>query len=259
MTWRPSARIVRPGGCATANLRGMALQPLLAWPDSNINGGADYSVDFSGVLGCGEAVLSYDFDPGAAGSVAWLSSYGSCVTAYITWLAGGALSVDVAVLSTLGNTYQVTVSISVSAVPALIPSAPQPSPGPVLPLVDSGGMEGWIACLPVGSPSGDGWWLNAGIPTFAGRPDSGDPSIPGLTITDGAMSDWLSSLPVTPPTAGWWCNSGVMTFVGAPRRRSTQINSAQMAAWMASMPFSPPSAGGWWSNANIPTLTGVIQ
>ncbi|MDR6182067.1 hypothetical protein [Asaia bogorensis] len=253
MTWRPSARIVRPGGCASAQLRGMALQPLLAWPDSNINGGADYSVDFSGLLGCGEAILSYDFDPGAAGSVAWLSSYGSCVTAYITWLAAGALSVNVAVLSTLGNTYQVTVGVTVSAIPALIPSNPQPAPGPIAPFVDSGGMEGWVACLGTQQPTGDGWWLNAGIPTFSGRPDFGDASIPGLILTNVNMGEWLATLPVAPPSSGWWNNAGIAVFVGVPSRRQTPINSAQMAAWLASLPLVATN-GGWWNNANIPTF-----
>ena len=256
MTWRPSARIVRPGGCATANLRGMALQPTLAWPDSNINGGADYSVDFSGLLGCGEAVLSFEFDPGASGAIAWVSSYGSIVTAYITWVSSGALSVSVAALSTFGNTYQVEIPISVSSTPALIPSTPQPGPGPIAPFVDSGGMEGWIACLSSQSPTGDGWWLNAGIPTFSGRPDFGDPSIPGLILSDDGMAKWLATLPTTAPDRGWWNNAGIAVFVGAPSRRQTQINSAQAAAWLASLPLTKPSAG-WWNNANIPTHEGT--
>ncbi|RUT27334.1 hypothetical protein C0V97_01170 [Asaia sp. W19] len=258
MIWRPSERIVRPFMLANPNLRSV-LQAQLVWPDSNLNGGADYSVDFSEILGPNEAVLSFDFDPGSFGSIAWVSSYGSCVTAYIRWLVAGSITVNVGVLSSLGNTYQIAVSITVSSIPALIPPIPQPGPGPIAPFIDSGGMEGWFACLGVDQPVGDRWWNNAGIPNFAGRPDFSDASIPGLTITCTGMGAWLASLPISSPSRGWWNNGGVMTFVGIPRRRSTQINSAQMAAWMASLPFSPPSAGGWWSNANIPTLTGIIQ
>lgn len=156
MTWRPTARIVRPGSCAAAQLRGLALQPLLAWPGSNLNGGADYSVDFSRLLGCGEAVESFDFDPGTAGPISWVSSYGSCVTAHITWTQAGALTVNVGVLSNMGNTYQVAVSINVSATPALVPGKPQPGPDLTGLTINGGVYMGQSSDLPAGLSSNGG-------------------------------------------------------------------------------------------------------
>ncbi|MFC0500038.1 hypothetical protein [Asaia krungthepensis] len=128
MTWRPSARIVRPGGCASAQLRGMALQPLLAWPDSNLNGGADYSVDFAGVLSPGETVQSFAFDTGGFGTQAWTYLSGTICTAWFSWTQAGGATVNVCALGSSGATYQVAVSISVSGTAALIADVPPVRP-----------------------------------------------------------------------------------------------------------------------------------
>lgn len=166
MTWRPSARIVRPGGCATANLRGMALQPLLAWPDSNINGGADYSVDFSALLAPGEIIQSFSFDAGSMAERAWLSSFGTIVTAFLTWTASGQNAVNVCVLSDRGNSYQVAVSIFVNATASLIGAVPPAEPGTEVPLVNSATMTAWLNSLPTSPPASGGYWNNAGIFTY---------------------------------------------------------------------------------------------
>ncbi|MFC0509737.1 hypothetical protein [Asaia spathodeae] len=128
MTWRPSARIVRPGGCASAQLRGMALQPLLAWPDSNLNGGADYSVDFSELLAPDETIQAFAFDSGGFGTQAWTYLYGTICTAWFSWVQAGAASVNVCVLGSSGATYQVPVSVSIDATPALVAAMPPSRP-----------------------------------------------------------------------------------------------------------------------------------
>ncbi|NVN02237.1 MULTISPECIES: hypothetical protein [Asaia] len=166
MTWRPSARIVRPGGCATAQLRGMALQPLLAWPDSNLNGGADYSVDFSGVLAPGETITAFAFDAGSGGTQAWTYLSGETVTAWLSWAQAGSTAVNVCVLGSSGATYQVTVSISISATPALISASPPTAPGADISAVNNATMSAWLATLPTSAPATGGWWNNANIPTY---------------------------------------------------------------------------------------------
>ncbi|WP_336764145.1 hypothetical protein [Asaia sp. VD9] len=166
MTWRPSARIVRPGGCATANLRGMALQPLLAWPDSNLNGGADYSVDFSGLLAPGETIQAFAFDTGGVGTQAWSYLSGTTATAWLSWAQAGSIAVNVCALSSSGATYQVAVSISVSATPALIAASPPTAPGADISAVNSATMTAWLATLPTSAPATGGWWNNANIPSY---------------------------------------------------------------------------------------------
>jgi len=166
MTWRPSARIVRPGGCATAQLRGMALQPLLAWPDSNLNGGADYSVDFSGLLDPGETIEAFAFDTGGAGSQAWTYLSGTIVTAWLSWSQSGSVPVSVCALGSSGTSYQVVVTISISATPALIAASPPPAPGVDISAVNNATMSAWLSSLPTQQPAGGGWWNNANIPTY---------------------------------------------------------------------------------------------
>ncbi|WP_336985138.1 hypothetical protein [Asaia sp. HN128] len=166
MTWRPSARIVRPGGCATAQLRGMALQPLLAWPDSNINGGADYSVDFSGLLTSGETIQAFAFDTGGVGTQAWTYLSGTTATAWLSWEQAGTISVAVCALGSSGATYQIGVSITVSATPALIAASPPPAPGADISAVNNATMTAWLASLPTTAPLNGGWWNNANIPTY---------------------------------------------------------------------------------------------
>lgn len=166
MSWRPSARIVRPGGCATAQLRGMALQPMLVWPDSNINGGADYSVDFSALLSPGESVQALAFDAGSAGSQSWTYLSGTTVTAWIKWVQSGAIPVTVCALGSSGATYQAVVSITVSSTPSLVDASPPSAPGVDISAVNSATMSAWLDSLPASPPSGGGWWNNANIPTY---------------------------------------------------------------------------------------------
>lgn len=170
MTWRPSARIVRPGGCATAQLRGMALQPLLAWPDSNINGGADYSVDFSGLLSPGETIKALAFDTDGAGTQAWTSLTDTICTAWISWTQAGTLAVTVCALGSSGASYQVVVAITVSASPSLVPASPPTAPGVDINSVNDATMSAWLTSLPTSAPAAGGWWNNANIPTYAGTP-----------------------------------------------------------------------------------------
>ncbi|GAB6854156.1 hypothetical protein [Asaia astilbis] len=165
MSWRPSARIVRPGGCATAQLRGMAMHPLLAWPDSNINGGADYSVDFSGLLGPGESVKAFAFDAGSAATLHWTYLSGTTVTAWFRWVQSGATAVTVCVLGSSGATYQAVVSIVVSATPALIAASPPSAPGVDVSAVNDATMSVWFDSLPNSPDPNRRWWNNAKIPT----------------------------------------------------------------------------------------------
>lgn len=166
MTWRPSARIVRPGCYASAYSRGAALQPALSWPDTNIGAGADYSVDFAHILGPGETIKSFSFDAGASADRAWLSAFGTVVSAFMTWKVAGETSVEVCVLSDVGNSYQISISIFVDATPALIAAVPPPSPGDEIPQVNDATMSAWLNSLPTSPPASGGYWNNAGIATY---------------------------------------------------------------------------------------------
>jgi len=256
MTWRPSARIVRPGGCATANLRGMALQPLLAWPDSNINGGADYSVDFSRILDCHETIEAFEFGV-TGGTVAWTWLFGTIATAYITWTSSGPLTVNVSVASSDGNTYQAAVQIFVSPTACLTPVIPPPRPGGTSVTVTDASMAAWIGRLPNVVPSGDGWWSNAGVPTFSGTPDAADQPSGAPMIDSAMMTDWIDTLPDAPvASALWWNNAGVPTLQNPAQAAAIGggVTSSLMASWLSTLPKAPGS--GWWNDAGIPTLAG---
>jgi len=207
-TWCPTARIARmqepPGG----RYRGLSRATLLRWPPSNLNGGADYSVDFGSLLAGGEYVVTCVFGTAAIASQAWTSIFGNTATAWLTWTASGVQSIPVCVLTSLGNVYQVDVTICISAEAALITPIPPAVSGNV---VSGVSMAAWLSSLPTTTPTNGGWWNNAGIPAFAGTVTAPTGSTtPDTLATQIQMQAWLATLPTSPPSSGgWWNNDGV--------------------------------------------------
>ncbi|GAN91477.1 hypothetical protein Gbfr_040_003 [Gluconobacter frateurii M-2] len=120
MTWPPCRRIVRADVPPSFQVRGINAPLFLSWPNAALNGSADYSVDFSGVLCCGDKIQEAAVSaPG--GSVVWVTVFaGTLATAWITWTSTGLQSVEVTILTTSGATITVDVSIVVRSESALI-------------------------------------------------------------------------------------------------------------------------------------------
>ncbi|OUJ16479.1 hypothetical protein [Acetobacter sp. DsW_063] len=167
MSWRPTARIVTLGGCNSLRLRGLTSSMIPTWPSTYLGSGNDYSVDFSNVLTGAETISSFAFGTGTNATQAWTTSFGNIVTMWASWTASGSLMIPVAVLSSLGATYQAIVSINVSATASILTPVAPSAPGETIPTVNSTAMDVWIESLPTSAPEDGGWWNNSGSPTFA--------------------------------------------------------------------------------------------
>lgn len=167
MAFCPGARIVCAKIPRAITVRGLNSISSIAWPNSNINGGADYSVDFSPALQDGEYIVGDPvFSTENTATQSWVSTFGNIATAWLTWTASGNLDVSVGVLTSLGNTFQVDVDIYVSDEEALI--APVPPESPATPDVNTFKFlyDQFVSSLPTTDP-GDGTseWNNSGIVT----------------------------------------------------------------------------------------------
>lgn len=128
MTWFPCCRIVQPVNGPALRLRGLAGSLLLWWPDAVLNGGADYSVDFSPLLCDGDRIVQAVFSIGTA-TMAWQSIFGSIATAWLSWSTTGQQRVSVTALTANGDTLQATIFVNVGIVPSPL-SAPAPEYAP---------------------------------------------------------------------------------------------------------------------------------
>jgi len=166
MTWSPCCRIVQPVNGPALRLRGLAGLVSPSWPASNIGAGADYSVDFSPLLCGGEYVTQCSFGTTGNATQAWTSTFGNVVTAWLTWTTSGLITVPVAVETSLGNVFQVDVTICLSAEAALIAPTPPVAPGQSSLAQFKALYEQYRDSLPTTDP-GDGVsdWNNSGIVT----------------------------------------------------------------------------------------------
>ena len=166
MTFCPSNRIVNACPASAIRARGLINVAPITWPSGNINGGADYSVDFSDVLSGGEYIVSADFSVADTANKAWVSTFGNTVTAWLTWTGSGYLTVPVGVLTNLGVTYQVDVAIYIADEASIIaPIAPaDPSQTTIQQFREL--YDAYLESLPTFDP-GDGTsdWNNSGIIT----------------------------------------------------------------------------------------------
>ncbi|GFE96592.1 hypothetical protein [Gluconobacter sp. Gdi] len=128
MTWTPCQRIVRADIPPSLRLRGISSDVMLCWPNAALNGAADYSVDFSGLMSCGGKIVETVFAVDGA-EIAWSSIFGGVVTAWIKWLSPGLQSVLVTVRTAAGENLTVSVSLNVQTAASLIvPALPAFAP-----------------------------------------------------------------------------------------------------------------------------------
>lgn len=136
--WSPCRRIVRADVPPVFRVRGINAPLLLCWPNAALGGGADYSVDFSSQISCGDVIVSAAFSV-SGGALGWGGSptYTTAMaSAWITWSVLGPQTVAVTVLTRGGVSLSAVISIVVVSPAALIAaSAPAVAPN-VLTLPD---------------------------------------------------------------------------------------------------------------------------
>lgn len=167
MTFCPGARVVCAKIPRAITVRGLNSIASIAWPNSNINGGADYSVDFSPALQDGEYIVGDPaFSTSSLATQAWVSTFGNIATAWLTWTASGNLDIAVGVVTNLGNTYQVDVDIYISDEAAITTPVPPSSPDASSLAQFKVLYDEYLDSLPTTDP-GDGTsdWNNSGIIT----------------------------------------------------------------------------------------------
>ncbi|GBR03084.1 phage fiber-tail adaptor protein [Gluconobacter cerinus] len=138
MTWPPCQRVVRADVPPSFQVRGINAPLFLSWPNAALNGSADYSVDFSAVLCCGETLADVAFSV-SGGTLGWSGKptfTAGIATAWITWVTAGAQTVEVTALTSTGRTVSVTANITVLPVPALLSGKPQAIAPNILTLPD---------------------------------------------------------------------------------------------------------------------------
>lgn len=127
MTWTPCQRIVRADVPPAFRIRGIDPCRVLCWPNATLGSGADYSVDFSHLLGCGGRIVRSGFST-SGGTIAADTISGNIVTAWIAWQSSGSQTVTVSVLTAAGDSLTVQVSVLVAPfmalLPAVLPEAP---------------------------------------------------------------------------------------------------------------------------------------
>ncbi|MBF0892214.1 hypothetical protein HKD28_12460 [Gluconobacter sp. LMG 1744] len=132
MKWTPCQRIVQAEVPVSFRVQGVIAPLLLYWPSAYLGSGADYSVDFSFLLGPSDRISVVEAIA-TGGQLAWSSAFGSRATLWIQWLAAGLQTVTLSVRTALGAVLSVTVSISIICAPALIfPAGPDYAPNAFL-------------------------------------------------------------------------------------------------------------------------------
>ncbi|KXV65654.1 hypothetical protein [Gluconobacter oxydans] len=132
MTWVPCRRIVRADVPPAFRVRGINAPLLLCWPNAALASGADYGVDFSGLLDRGERIVAAEAQCSGA-SIAWVSLFGPVVALWTQWSASGSQQVMISVRTSFDVTLDTTVSIMVRPAPSLItPAVPAYAPNAFL-------------------------------------------------------------------------------------------------------------------------------
>ncbi|CAI9119532.1 hypothetical protein [Brytella acorum] len=129
MTWTPCCqRTVSVIVPAAFRLRGLNAPMLLRWPSAAIGASADYSVDFRDLLCDGERIVRAEISVGDAGSLAWESIFGSCVTGWITWSSVGCQQVSVTAVTSEGVALTCSVGITIAGTSLITPTPPEYAP-----------------------------------------------------------------------------------------------------------------------------------
>ncbi|AAW62159.1 phage fiber-tail adaptor protein [Gluconobacter oxydans] len=119
MTWAPCRRIVRADVPPAFRVRGINAPLLLCWPNAALNSAADYSLDFAGMLCCGDRIVEAVFEA-SGNQIAWSSIFGTFATAWIVWLTSGPQTVTVTARTSDGQVFTVSVSVTVQSTASLI-------------------------------------------------------------------------------------------------------------------------------------------
>ncbi|MFT8978748.1 hypothetical protein [Gluconobacter oxydans] len=119
MIWAPCRRIVRADVPPAFRVRGINAPLLLCWPSAALNSAADYSIDFAGLLCCGDRIVEVVFEA-SGNQIAWSSIFGTFATAWIVWLTSGAQTVTVTVRTSDGQVFTVSVTVIVQSTTSLI-------------------------------------------------------------------------------------------------------------------------------------------
>ncbi|MFT8957273.1 MAG: hypothetical protein ABF917_06245 [Gluconobacter oxydans] len=115
----PCRRIVRADVPPAFRVRGINAPLLLCWPPAALNSAADYSIDFAGLLCCGDRIVEAVF-AASGNQIAWSSIFGTFATAWIIWLTSGAQTVTVTARTSDGQVFTVSVTVTVQSMASLI-------------------------------------------------------------------------------------------------------------------------------------------
>ncbi|MBS1077852.1 hypothetical protein JK217_08820 [Gluconobacter kondonii] len=119
MTWMPCQRITRVDVPSAFRIRGLAANAVICWPDTTAGSGADYSIDFSHLLGRSDRIVEVEAMC-SGGVIAWTSTFGTLATMWVQWLCSGAQTATLSVRTATGAVFTATASIIVRCAPQLI-------------------------------------------------------------------------------------------------------------------------------------------
>ncbi|MCP1274825.1 hypothetical protein NKW43_14225 [Gluconobacter albidus] len=119
MTWTPCQRITRADVPPAFRIRGLAGSTVICWPDAAAGSGADYSIDFSCLLGCSDRIVAVEAVC-SGGVIAWTSMFGVMASVWVQWLCPGPQTATISVRTAEGAVFTATASIMVSCGPQLI-------------------------------------------------------------------------------------------------------------------------------------------
>ena len=123
MTWLPCRRITRAEVPPAFRIRGLSASAVICWPDAAVGAGADYSVDFSHLLGCSDRIVAVEA-MSSGGVIAWTSVFGTIATIWVQWLCSGQQTATLSVRTAEGSVFATAVSVTVNCAPQLISSNP---------------------------------------------------------------------------------------------------------------------------------------
>ncbi|WP_099286613.1 hypothetical protein [Gluconobacter kondonii] len=119
MTWVPARRILRAEVPRSFQVRGTSPPIWLCWPETSLNESADYSIDFSHLLGRSDRIVEVEAMC-SGGVIAWTSTFGTLATMWVQWLCSGAQTATLSVRTATGAVFTATASIIVRCAPQLI-------------------------------------------------------------------------------------------------------------------------------------------
>lgn len=119
--WMPCQRIARADDPPAFRIRGLAQSAVIFWPKATAGTGADYSIDFSRLMGCSDRIVAVE-SMCSGGMLAWASVFGPLATIWVQWLCAGQQTATLSVRTAEGSVFTATASVAVNCAPQLIDS-----------------------------------------------------------------------------------------------------------------------------------------